>query len=257
MPTQEVIMKRLSWPRIIRMFTSAFQSHSPLCDECKDSNSYLSWLLGPDETSSIMWSRELKDIQSNLDCTMCNFVMQILPSDIPSYVSLSIQPMDHNNPKKPKEKFRILSITARKPGIVQSVGQIAIERRHIGPCAKNNDLDNEMNLDVIRDWLMQCKNHYHPPLGADRYRSTIDVTLIDVYGYHLVETTSDQRYVALSYIWGGKVDFTTTSQNRTSLKIPGSLSTKVQPLPVTIRDAIELVRKLGMRYLWVDALCID
>lgn len=65
-------------------------------------------------------------------------------------------------------------------------------------------------------------------------------------------SASKTRYTTLSYCWGKPPHFTTTMSNLTSM-------TKHIPwdkLPQTIKDAITLTRKLGIRYLWVDALCI-
>jgi hypothetical protein len=59
--------------------------------------------------------------------------------------------------------------------------------------------------------------------------------------------------VTLSYCWGisGK-NYKTTSSNLAQhlLEIPWD------KLPQTIQDAITVTRKLGIRYLWIDALCI-
>lgn len=43
---------------------------------------------------------------------------------------------------------------------------------------------------------------------------------------------------------------------RQSLERDGALLERVNQLPVTFKDAMSLVRKLGERYLWVDSLCI-
>lgn len=60
------------------------------------------------------------------------------------------------------------------------------------------------------------------------------------------------KYIALSYCWGGSNGFRATKLNIS--KILQGLDE--EELPATIRDAIELARYLGVRYLWVDALCI-
>ncbi|PVH99923.1 HET-domain-containing protein [Periconia macrospinosa] len=60
------------------------------------------------------------------------------------------------------------------------------------------------------------------------------------------------QYAALSYCWGSGVQqLTTTTSNFRNhmLGLPNSL-------PQTILDAVEVCRKIGIRYLWVDALCI-
>jgi Heterokaryon incompatibility protein (HET) len=59
-------------------------------------------------------------------------------------------------------------------------------------------------------------------------------------------------YSALSYCWGGNQPICATSHFIEAL-CSGIL---VQDLPQTIQDAIEVTRRLGIRYLWVDALCI-
>lgn len=59
-------------------------------------------------------------------------------------------------------------------------------------------------------------------------------------------------YVALSYCWGDGVTLKTTSTNIDSIKS----SVTVADLPEAYIDAISLTRRLGIRYLWIDALCI-
>ncbi|KAF4632851.1 hypothetical protein G7Y89_g5277 [Cudoniella acicularis] len=60
------------------------------------------------------------------------------------------------------------------------------------------------------------------------------------------------RYLALSYCWGDTGNLVTTPENIDARRvaIPGA------EMPETIKDAICVTRKLGFRYLWVDALCI-
>ena len=69
---------------------------------------------------------------------------------------------------------------------------------------------------------------------------------------HISQSGERAPYVALSYCWGGPQPLVTTKQNINahSRAIPAHL------LPKTISEAIIVSRKMGMRYLWVDALCI-
>jgi hypothetical protein len=60
------------------------------------------------------------------------------------------------------------------------------------------------------------------------------------------------KYAALSYCWGGDQDYKTTLKNIRSYRQQLHLS----PTARTIHDAILVTRKLGLKYLWVDALCI-
>jgi hypothetical protein len=96
---------------------------------------------------------------------------------------------------------------------------------------------------------------YIHPLVADvpklslRYSQLQDSTRFP----RIVETDGRQgHYVTLSYCWG--------STQKGKL-MTANLKAYQQYLPIdklsrTIRDAISVVRALGFRYLWVDALCI-
>ena len=61
------------------------------------------------------------------------------------------------------------------------------------------------------------------------------------------------QYVALSYCWGQGRQLATTTENlQTHLTTGISLAS----LPAAISQAVWVTRRLGVRYLWVDALCI-
>lgn len=62
------------------------------------------------------------------------------------------------------------------------------------------------------------------------------------------------RYVALSYCWGGAQPVVLTRDSRAQMARPGGIA--LARLPRTIRDAVVATRALGLRYLWVDVLCI-
>jgi hypothetical protein len=81
-------------------------------------------------------------------------------------------------------------------------------------------------------------------LDVERFPETI----------RLVETRSNStgKYVALSYCWGTPGPPTTKIS---SLK-ERLLAIQVSSLPMVFTDAISLTRKLGLRYIWIDSLCI-
>jgi len=68
----------------------------------------------------------------------------------------------------------------------------------------------------------------------------------------LVESKHPVAYAALSYCWGGEQPHKTTVSRLEAYKmgIPWNL------VPQSIRDAVKVTYELGLRYLWVDALCI-
>lgn len=60
------------------------------------------------------------------------------------------------------------------------------------------------------------------------------------------------RYLTLSHRWGDAEFVTLTAANESSLKE----QIRILDLPQTFRDAIEVTRSVGLKYLWIDSLCI-
>lgn len=59
-------------------------------------------------------------------------------------------------------------------------------------------------------------------------------------------------YIALSHCWGSNQTFKT--EKATLSKRCAGIN--INELPKTFRDAIAVTKKLRMRYLWIDSLCI-
>ncbi|CAG9954585.1 unnamed protein product [Clonostachys rosea f. rosea IK726] len=72
------------------------------------------------------------------------------------------------------------------------------------------------------------------------------------------ETETHGSYLALSYCWGKPDSKAETQPVRLQKDNIQQLicEIKLESLPQSIQDAITVTRKLGFRYLWVDALCI-
>ncbi|KAE9373785.1 HET-domain-containing protein, partial [Stipitochalara longipes BDJ] len=107
--------------------------------------------------------------------------------------------------------------------------------------------------------LKECFDHcsnYHK-ICMETATSILPSRVIDVgldgQEPFLFETNrANGSYFTLSYCWGGMIPQRTTSLNVDQYK-------KIIPLdilPSTFRDAIVLTRRFGVRYLWIDALCI-
>jgi hypothetical protein len=85
--------------------------------------------------------------------------------------------------------------------------------------------------------------------------------VIDVIDNCITLAPEKCKYVALSYVWGlidPKTILRTLKANVSDLQEPGGLLRPkyYQKMPRTVRDAMEVVRRLDLRYLWVDSLCI-
>ncbi len=113
-------------------------------------------------------------------------------------------------------------------------------------------------FETIRHWLQSCvQSHRACQSTGSRLlpKRVIDVGRDDEHiKIRLHESDIDERgdYVALSHCWGSTLHTTTTEATLPQWKhgIPwGSLSK-------TFQDAVMITRKLGLKYLWADALCI-
>ncbi|KAH7324569.1 heterokaryon incompatibility protein-domain-containing protein [Stachybotrys elegans] len=124
-------------------------------------------------------------------------------------------------------------------------------------------IDSHVDILRVRKWIQTCDTTHGASCVATTAHSFTSVypgletlRLLDVEQDCLVETQRITQYAALSYIWGGVSNFRLSTANRTQLLLPGSLKRLMSSLPTTLRDALNLTRKLGIRYLWIDALCL-
>ena len=108
----------------------------------------------------------------------------------------------------------------------------------------------------IKEWMKACAESHEDckrsnfPLPS----RVIDVgdTAYDAPRLYISNGQEAEPYVALSYCWGKEKSDVLTEERLTDFKkvIPNSA------LPATVFDAIQMTRRLSLRYLWVDALCI-
>lgn len=121
----------------------------------------------------------------------------------------------------------------------------------------HTNISSDESFTQIRGWLQNCvQNHPECSHPASEFVPTRLLKVWTSQGRRLIQLIesdgSPVRYTALSYCWGGEQDVRTTrstfSRHRTRINF--------QDLPQTIRDAVVVTEKLGLEYLWVDALCI-
>jgi Heterokaryon incompatibility protein (HET) len=114
---------------------------------------------------------------------------------------------------------------------------------------------------LFKKWIEQCETLHDDrcacPVWLQDASVPLDLKVIDVNDMCITDALPDCRYLALSYVWGDAVSrggVQTTRENNASRRIRGGLNGNFPP---AIKDALELVRSLGERYLWVDAICIN
>jgi hypothetical protein len=124
-------------------------------------------------------------------------------------------------------------------------------------------------LPILRQWLQHCDSSHSccrkSILTVTNDSNSAPARIIDVGTEDcnprlLLTANIDphtknrwQDYAALSYCWGNAGDKLTTTMSTLEDFMKGIPLTR---LPKTLQDAIELTRKLNLRWLWVDSLCI-
>ncbi|KAF7515203.1 hypothetical protein G7054_g14699 [Neopestalotiopsis clavispora] len=128
----------------------------------------------------------------------------------------------------------------------------------------------ERFVSLLKKWLEQCDAHHDDrckiiPI-SERPPWQIPDWVIDAQEGCIVPGYSVQRYAALSYVWelpsqqSGQATsdrLMLRSDNVEAFQKPGFLSTGgMTGVPIVVKDSLDLILQAGIRYLWVDCLCI-
>lgn len=120
--------------------------------------------------------------------------------------------------------------------------------------------EGTMDVNIIRTWIDRCRQLHGEQCHGSRtskMHSHFPSYLIDVERGCLVVAPKHPCYVALSYVWGGaETSACATMANLAALQKYNGLYSGVISLPNLLRDAINLVKDLGLPYIWVDRIVI-
>ena len=132
---------------------------------------------------------------------------------------------------------------------------------------------SKSTVEWISEKLLQCTSSHvrcrqahaiatkAKPIQEATRIGNLPARLIDLNAHgsldaRLVETgnISNPAYATLSYCWGAN---TNTGYKTTALNLAEHQQRiYYSSLPLTIRNAFDITRGLGLQYLWIDALCI-
>lgn len=118
-------------------------------------------------------------------------------------------------------------------GNTASSASLAHALRRIANCERDHD---------------SCKS-----VGNTLPDRVLDLDMLGSSDIVLVETKNEEEeYVTLSHCWGKIQQFTTTRDTLDARKTCIAWT----DLPKTFQEAVTFTRRLGLRYLWIDSLCI-
>ncbi|KAF5013313.1 hypothetical protein FDECE_663 [Fusarium decemcellulare] len=129
----------------------------------------------------------------------------------------------------------------------------------IGRTELDEDLGSDSNHAMARNWFLECEGS-HPNCWPNE-TPVMPTRVVDI-GTHtnssydelrLVHTNGmREKYAALSHCWGGIIEPVLEADTL----IPFQDSIPYSSLAANFRDAITITRNLGIRYIWIDSLCI-
>ncbi|EWZ97313.1 hypothetical protein NW765_004308 [Fusarium oxysporum] len=203
-------------------------------------------------------------------CPLCRLLYRLIPRPPPEHDTtvLTLIPyrwhirQDHweGVPEDHKRKFAIW-FGLSTPGLDMSgpsffnasqqlrVAMMTGEAIAMHPNSSSEDsysarvIEGMVNVDHIRKGLEHCRKHHSEQCNAKFDKGLLITKMLDVNVRKVVDCPDNCDYLALSYVWGGIH--------------PADGALEAGTLPQTIEDAITLTKRLGKKYLWVDALCID
>ncbi|KAI1172097.1 HET-domain-containing protein [Nemania sp. FL0916] len=223
----------------------------------------------------------ITDVRKRVHCPFCRLALRAVGgSRVPdtkggSPVSVEIQVIK-NGAAPRMSPTRVLMPSVEAPGAYideQAVfPEIVVLANDAPPSGGRESLVRVVNrekidFDMVANWLDICESVHGDECrkkpGMDEFPvhpATIlqEFRLIDVNRGCLVRAGEGDKYTALSYVWGTATVLRTVMANVESLEQPGAFDTpEIQGrLALTVKDAIQATREIGIPYLWVDALCI-
>lgn len=148
-------------------------------------------------------------------------------------------------------------------------GQDALEFSLFAPGDNDNELRRPLlegdtasaaTFAFVRRELEACIDGHqrcHRPNPQFRPRRLIYIGSSDSCDDVVLRTRSEipdgARYAALSYCWGNVVPMCRTTRDSYTQNL---VSIGTRTVPKTYLDAFKVARRLGLEYIWIDALCI-
>ncbi|KAJ5801104.1 HET-domain-containing protein [Penicillium psychrosexuale] len=191
----------------------------------------------------------------------------------PLSCDLEISIMSRNHPEFPGLAFASLVGVGNRPGgDPQVLSHFRLRVTHPNMDQNFNTwrnlsygrlLDkNWIDTAMVRQWLVHCeldhgKRCKEHDWGIIMQRPEF-LRVINIDRLCLLQPPGPAscRFLALSYVWGGKNNVRLTRDNEAAMAQFQGLRKWLDVLPRTIVDAMEVTKALGEKYLWVDSLCI-
>ncbi|KAI1386063.1 heterokaryon incompatibility protein-domain-containing protein [Hypoxylon trugodes] len=125
---------------------------------------------------------------------------------------------------------------------------------------------------LIRAFLQLCEQHHHGrcaepfEIGGDNVNPFSEpyfgvINIEDESLGHLPKRDGSncyEEYATVSYSWGkeSNKEYRTTTKNVQQRLKSGGMAEVIRSMPKALRSSVWLVHVLGIKYIWIDAICI-
>ncbi|KAF7672512.1 hypothetical protein GT037_009543 [Alternaria burnsii] len=126
-----------------------------------------------------------------------------------------------------------------------------------GVYRRNPTIPVTQSIEAALEWMNSCLDK-HERCQKHTPPHTYPTRLLELGGHSFrLILSQDEKpsgpYAALSYCWGPNPNFLRLTANNLPEFQDGQPYTS---LPIAFQEAIHIIGKLGIQYLWIDALCI-
>jgi hypothetical protein len=146
--------------------------------------------------------------------------------------------------------LKLTLCTDHSPGFENQNSDVWNARKIRALC---NDTSSFETLRIIRDWKTSCMEHHEHCM--QRVASPLPKRILEIGITHIClreQPGISAWYACLSHCWGPDGPTLKLGADTVERLREGVLASD---LPKTFRDAVEVCHHLGIRYLWIDALC--
>lgn len=245
----DIILSRSSSCRMCELFARAIDTYGNVAEPGEALECFVQWEV--DGHEEVPWTREKGALRSNVF---------------------------RNRTRRLRLRWQATASKAVKEAFIVIVARDTISERdqpdddrrnhHTFQARKIGIDDGRQTL--IKGWLDGCHESHGPACRMkvtqkdefieklqEPFFGFIDVTDLQLVQLPIDDNGDPAKYVAFSYVWGmAKQAAATTRSNVNGRRRKGGLERALRTFPRAIQDAISLVQRLNLRYLWIDALCI-
>ncbi|KAL7915290.1 heterokaryon incompatibility domain-containing protein [Trichoderma velutinum] len=147
--------------------------------------------------------------------------------------------------------FPFLTFSLNDPDCSAEIEGIKIGRHKVHP-----DLGSPHQFKIARRWLQECRSHEACLMNnvPELPTRVVDIGLPDTKSLPRVFVSQGAKadYIALSHCWGGRIESVLTSKTYHDYQ----QALPISEIPANFRDTFRIARELGIRYVWIDSLCI-